>query len=344
MKRMEYALLALAGLAMVMVSGVPGYAASPQMTTVTALTSTPGHVETMAMDAFADVVRKNHPGLRVSSLPSQGYFYNLKILIDEPAKRKETIIGNSAPGMGFATAKKPPFTDGFKGVVMKHLWVAYSPVLLWATANPDIQAVYDLVGKRVANPPTAGGANMVLSSVLKAAGIFDKLGSISYSSLDTLHEFVLDGKSDACAIVNLANTMTGEAVAQAAVLQLSSLSKTVGYVSCGKSKEDVIAILARSPLAKSHNAVTLPVGSLPKQTREVYAVSEDNWIDADASMDENLVYEIVKARLVYHEALRAYGGLSAIQTKEYLCSIAQKDPGSFHPGALHAYREAGLLK
>jgi uncharacterized protein len=320
-------------------------AAPPEQKIVTAMLTSPGHLATMSMDGFADIMRKKHSWLRVSVLPTQGYFYNLKVLVDEPGKRLNSVIGNSDTGMRLAATKQKPFTEGFKGANLKHLWNDYAPILFWATAQPDkIQTVYDLAGKRLAHPPTAGSANLGLSSVLKGAKIFDKLGAIAYGAQENAHDLVLDGKADACGVVTLGNAVTGANVAQVGVVQLSSLAKNVGYVSCGKDKADTARIVAASDIATTHRAVVLPVGSLPKQTREVYAISNDCWIDADASMSNDLAYELVKAKLAYTADLKAYGGLLAIYSKEYACDGAQQQPDLWHPGALRAYREAGLVK
>jgi TRAP-type uncharacterized transport system substrate-binding protein len=328
------------------ISLMPAYAAGPQeQKIVTAMVTSPGHLATMAMDGFADILRKKHPWLRVSVLPTQGYFYNLKVIVDEPGKRTNTIIGNSNPGMRMAKTNTEPFKQGFSGANPKHLWNDYAAILFWATTQPDkIKTVYDLAGKRLAHPPTAGAANIGLTSVLKGAGVFDKLGAITYGSLDNVHDLVLDGKADACAVVTLGNGVTGANVAQAGIVQLSSLAKTFGYVSCGKDKADVARVIANSDIAASHRAVLLPVGSLPKQTREVYGISDDCWVDADASMPEEIAYELVKSKIAYTADLKAYGGLLAISSKEYSCEGAQKNADLWHPGALRAYREAGLIK
>ena len=175
----------------------PALGSSHPEVMVAAMGSTPKHLATIGMNGFADILRKQHPWLRMSVLPTQGYIYNLKVIVDEPAKRKNTIFGSSPPVHRAAVNSKKPFTEGLKGANPKHIWNEYAPMLHWATTQPDkIKTLRDLAGKKMAHPPAAGGANLELTAVLKGAGVLDKLGSLDHVSFGSIHSLLLPDGSD----------------------------------------------------------------------------------------------------------------------------------------------------
>jgi TRAP-type uncharacterized transport system substrate-binding protein len=308
------------------------------------MVSTPEHLASMANDGFADILRKRHPWLRVSVLPTQGYMYNLKVIVDEPAKRKNTVFGSAPAVYQTAVDSKMPFTEGLKTANPKHLWNEYAPILHWATTQPDkIKTIYDMAGKKVAHPAAASGINLELSAILKGAGVFDKLGSMAHVSIDNIHSLLLDGLADVGAVNSLGNSADGSCVPLTGIVQISSMAKTFGYIGIGTSLQDAQKNIAASPIPTMH-AGRIPNGTLPRQTGDVYAMFGICWKDADATFPEELAYALVKAKLEYCDALKSYGGLLKIHTKEFFCYDAEKELNRWHPGALRAYREAGLLK
>lgn len=288
--------------------------------------------------ATDDLLRKVHPWLRTSTVATQGHIHILKMMINEPKRRKNTIFSTDFGVITLAQQKKESFPEGLRGLQPKALRIVTAIPHFWMTLDPKIRSIQDFVGKNIVSTPVGGTANYVAMALLKAAGLSDKI-KVQHMGFGSMSDVLLDNLANVSLAGAIGNPLIEEFKPIGYVLQLQSAGRDTYLVGYGATEKQVLDLIAKAGLAGKVFAVKLP--QLGGKQQETVIGFENLCFDAvDASFPEDMAYEFVKTTIDKLGDLKTYGGLYTPFTKEYLL-YRLKDV--LHPGALRAYKEAGLI-
>ncbi len=286
--------------------------------------------------AIDDLLSKHHPWLRYSPMETQGGIYNLSVMINDPVRSKDTIFLTDPSSQWMAKNKMDPFKDGFKAMQPKALLNLAWCTWLVVTENPGINGPQYLAGKRVVSGPTAGTANMVWESILKAAGVHSKLSSLQHVGFGQVSGVLLDHLADVGIVATYLNTATWERVDGPALFELMASGRSFHFV--GGFKPMVEQVIRDGMPTKE---VSIPAKTFAKQEQALDVFANPLIHGVDATFPEEYAYEYIKTILGNIKELNTYGGLAKILTPEFMTY----DLGDqLHPGARKAYQEKGLLK
>ncbi|MBI3372596.1 MAG: TAXI family TRAP transporter solute-binding subunit [Betaproteobacteria bacterium] len=325
------ALIALAGLSMQVHAQVPQ---RPQVL-LTHLTAPAGIGEFEWGLSIDRILAKQSAWLRQRSQPTQGYIYNLRTAIDASATWNTLVFNMDPVSPWLASKKQPPFENGMGDLELRGLMNATWPVWFLLTKAPDVKTVKDLAGRRVALGPKAGTASLMMEETLKAAGVYDKV-VLQHLSFADITNGLLDDTID----VGLANLwMNGAA---------NKIGPTQGIVTLQASgKPFRYVLIDRATLEKTRNErgvpykiVNIPNGTLPLQTQEMSSFVNPDYVAVHRNFPEESAYEYVRLVIRHLDEVNQVGGIASIFTREFLPFGID----NLHPGAIRAYREAGLLK
>jgi len=288
---------------------------------------------------LAEIINKNHPYIRAVARETRGSTENQMTLLSHPEMRKDTIF--NANGLSFHNAKnavppfKSPYTTG--RVIIKYSDVI--PILF--TINKNIRNKEDLAGKRLITLGAQHTITKMFETVIKDIwGLGDKVKFMHGGGFEDAGDAIRDGIAD-FGMTSLSTIRGAGKFIAVPALQEIMHAKDVYFVNL--SREDV------KKLSEKLGDLPIFYGEVPQGAlgqRQVtagtsYGHSNEWW--ADASMDENIVYEITK--LIYEHAndFKTYHGMAKLWDADKLYDTPLPKE-VYHPGALKFYREKGFMK
>ncbi|HEU5067795.1 MAG TPA: TAXI family TRAP transporter solute-binding subunit [Sphingomicrobium sp.] len=287
--------------------------------------------------ALEKISKDANAGVIVNSSESPGFLYNIKKLDRDQAAQKNTVVGSGSGLLSLATNGRAPFKKKYKSL---KLIANYEVEGTWlATLDPSIKTVKDLVGKRVAL-----GRSAQINWTIEPREIFEhgwdiplnKL-HIQYVGIKEAVDALLNGTADAAIVGGYFNPAEGKVVPSPQTLELLSSGRSIHFIPWGK---EFVEKTAKHGVAI--RPYTLPAGSVEglKQPLEIFA---DNtaWMVA-ADFPEKNAYELTKLIIANSSKFGKFTALGKLLTKELLTSGWKTT--DIAPGALRAYKEAGLIK
>jgi TRAP transporter TAXI family solute receptor len=281
------------------------------------------------------ILAKYSPWLRQRSQPTQGYIYNLRTAIDGSANWKTMVFNMDPVSPWLASKKQPPFENGLGKLELRALMNATWPAWFLMTQSPDVKSVQDLAGRRVALGAKAGTATVMMEETLKAAGVYDKI-TLQYLSFTDITNGLLDGTIDvglANLWMNGANNRIGPTQG---IINLQASGKPFRYVSIERS----VLEKTRNERGVPYRILDIPNGTLPLQTQAMSAYANPDYVAVPKEFPEEAAYEYVRLVVRHLDEVNKTGGIASIFTREFLPFGLE----NLHPGAVRAYREAGLTK
>lgn len=314
--------------------GPPALAAGPA--TVNLLTAPFGTGSYVIGNALEQISKKN-PSVHIVSAESPGFVYNIKKLASDPAAQKTTIIGSGPVVAALAERGEKPFDKKYPGV---KLLANYNLVSVWlATLNPNIKTINDLRGKKIAlgRAPQINWAVEPRDLLEYGYGIPASELNLQYAGPKGAVAALLDGTVDAAVVGGYLDPGKGT---------ISLSPQTLEFVASGRkfhmlgwSAEAVKKTAAKGiPISP----FTLPAGSIEgvKGKMPIF-VDQDAWV-VSANFPEERAYEITKMIIKNIDNFTKYTALGKLMS---LKALPFGWPQSeIHPGALRAYKEAGILK
>lgn len=287
--------------------------------------------------ALEQISKKNHPWLRISHAESPGFVFNIRKLDREPPIKTSMIIGSGAGVSGLATVGEKPFDKKYPAL---KLIANYNLTAVWlATLNPGIRSIKDLAGKKVAlgRAPQINWAVQPEWTIRYGWGLPAGKVSVQYVGTKEAVDALLDGTVDAAVVGGYFDPLTNKLELSPQTVEFLAAGRKVTHLQWGK--EAVKKTIARG---MNMAPVTIPPNTISGVTEpmEIFADSAA-WMVAP-EFPEELAYETT--RLIIQN-IKAFGEVHAIgklmSTAAMRYGWEEKD---IHPGALRAYREAGILK
>jgi TRAP transporter TAXI family solute receptor len=310
-------------------------AARPE-TTVSLLSAPFGTATYVLFNTLEQISKKNHPWLRISSSESPGFVFNMKKLDAEPELRKTTIIG-SGPAVGrLASDGVRPFDKKLPS--MKVIGNATIVVVWLATTDPKIKSADDVKGKRIG----LGQAAQINWAVLPRAvvehgwGILKQV-NVQYLGPKPAITALLDGKVDLAIAGGYLNAETATLALSPQTSELIASGRSLYHLPFGTD-----AVKKTEPKGYQIEPYTIAKGAIDGKNEPLESfIDSAAWMVAPEFPDE-IAYETTKL-LINH--IGEFGEVHAIGKLMSLKGLVLGwKPEDIHPGALRAYKEAGIIK
>lgn len=305
--------------------------------TVSLITAPFGTGSYVLGSALEEISKKNHPWLRISHAESPGFVFNIRKLDREPDLKKTMIVGSGSGVSGLAVAGEKPFDKKYPPL---KLLANYNLTAVWlATLDPNIKSVKDLAGKKIAlgRAPQINWAVQPEWALRYGWELPADQVKVQYVGTKEAVAALLDGNADAAVVGGYFDPLTNK-------LELSP--QTVEFLASGRKITHLPwgVEAVKKTIARGMNMVpvTIPANTIPGVTTpmEIFA-DTTGWMVAP-EFPEELAYETTK--LIINN-LKTFGEVHALGKLMSTAAMAYgADPEAIHPGALRAYREAGIIK
>lgn len=316
--------------------GLPAQAADHAQVTVSLITA-PFGTGSYVIGGALEQISKKHPWLRIVSSESPGFVYNIKKLASEPALQKTTIFGSGPVVAALAERGEKPFDKKYPGV---KLLGNYNSGAIWlATLNPNIKTISDLQGKKVAlgRAPQINWAVEPKAVIEFGYGIPANKINIQYAGPQEAVAALLDGTVDAAVVGGYLNPEKSQISLSPQTMEFVASGRKIQHL--GWSTEAVTKTVAKGfPIAP----FTLPPNSIQGQNTPLSVFVDNNAWVASANFPDEYAYEIIKMVIANIDKFAEFTALGKLMSPGALAfGWPQED---IHPGALRAYKEAGIIK
>ncbi|MGE0313614.1 MAG: TAXI family TRAP transporter solute-binding subunit [Lautropia sp.] len=281
------------------------------------------------------ILARHSAWLRKRSQPTQGYIFNLRTAL-EPSTRLDELVFNCDPiSPWLAERKQPPFQSGLGKLRPLGLMNCAWPIWMFVTRNPAISKPSDLAGKRVALGPRAGTASLMGEELLKATGLHGKV-KLQHLAFPDIVKGLLDDTIEVGYANLWYNAQANKLGTTQGIINLEASGKDFHYVAFDRAQYESTRKDRGIPI----QIVDVPDKTVPLQTRPMTVMANADYVAVDASMPDDVAYEIVRTALQYLPEINETGGMASIFTKEFMPYRID----AMHPGAKRAYVEAGLVR
>lgn len=298
--------------------------------------------------SYERIFETYHPWLRVAAQETPGFVYNMKEMGRNKKRWKTHVFGTSeAVAASAEHAIEPFFRERINSKAFKYLYpiAGYGAATwFWVTLDPKIKTMMDFNGKRV-GVGLRGQVNWGLwpTVALETLGINAKLEYLGpHPALDAL----LDGRVDA-AQVNVYLAIVQPPGKDVPARPLAILQKLIAsrkkfyYVNYDNNWTERLkqqkGYLLASPLE-------VEAATLPQQDKKVFGIQSipSGWA-VHETFPEEIAYEFTKFMVQHGNKLAKYSkmGMFFVIPKGLLKKMNYTEE-NVHPGAVRAYKEAGL--
>ena len=276
--------------------------------------------------AVARLISQHIPGVQATAEVTSASVDNLKLL----QLGKVDLALTLADTLAEAVAGRGPFKETGAVGTVRTIAVLYTNYLhVVAPAGKGIKSIADLRGKVVSVGSPGSGTELLADRALAAAGI-DPRKDITRHALSVAESAgaLKDGKVDAFFWSGGLPTAS-----------IQDLAATPGLSIAMIGQVDVLPALQRQFGAELYRLATIPPGTYRGIDTETHTIGVTNLLVASSSMDDELVYQIVKMLFEQKAALEA-----AHPEARHLAPPASLSggPAEFHPGARRYYGATGV--
>ncbi len=287
--------------------------------------------------ALEEISKKKHPWLRISHSESPGFIFNVKKLDKEPELKKTMIVGSGAGVSGLAEAGDSPFDKKYAPL---KLLANYSLGAYWlATLDPKIKSVADLSGKKVALGRAAQINWAVQPEWIMRVGYGlgkDKV-SLQYVGTKEAVDALLDGTVDAAVVGGYFDPLSKKMELSPQTSEFIAAGRNVTHLAWGSTKVD----MAKAKGMKMAN-ITVPANTIAGVSVPLEVAADTTSWMVSAEFPDELAYETTKLIIDNIKQFGDFHALGKLMSPAGL--IYGWEISDIHPGALRAYREAGLIK
>lgn len=271
-----------------------------------------------------------------------GYLANIRMMKDE-SRWKEFVFGTEDTVIQLARRGGEEWFDEFMPEPVNINFKLLYGEAWWAqgrffvTYDEDIETVSDLKGKKIAvglRSQSDWGFNARL--FLKYAyGITPENTEIDHVTPGTLTQQLIDGNVDATVTVFAAEPHQKEWLVGGPLRQLEAAGD-LNYISIGPEAVETI----NEQFDTTFLSLEVPAGTLPDQDEPFYAAVNRGYKAVHPDFPEEGAYNIVKSVLEMGPKMKELHPLWKIWSPELM--VHGLSPENAHPGAIRAYKEAGL--
>lgn len=278
-------------------------------------------------------ISNKHPWLRVVASESPGYVFNLKKLNADAALKKNTVIGSGPALMGLAAAGTKPFSEK---LASPKLIGNMSIVAVWlASLDGNLQGGADIAGKRIA----LGKSAQINWAVLPRAVVEHGWGvtaDVQYLGPKPATSALLDGKADLTIVGGYINPKQNKLALAPPTLELVATGRKLNHLSFGQA-----AVEKTIPKGFQIVPFTIDAGMIEGRNKPLETFIDTSSLTVDETFPEDVAYALTKMIIENVGRFGEFHAVGKLMSKESL-AFGWK-PENIHPGALKAYKEAGVL-
>ncbi len=328
--------------------GVSALSASPttagaEPTKVDVLVSPSGSGPYLAWATMQNYAGDYTKKIAPQAIETPGFTYNVRFLASSPNLWKNTIIGSGEVVEWAATKGIAPFFPKPLEAVkdFKVLGVMSRTTNLFVTLDSDIKKKEDFAGRRVAvGLLTQNEWGMHQRMMLDRWGMTKKLKSFDALGPGQNIDALLDGRADIGTLVAHSNKDFSFTLEAGPFKKLQSAGRPYTYVHI--APKDIQSYIDDTGVPFSIQS--LPANTISNQPNPVTSFGNFTLLSVHKSFPEDLAYEMTKLWLTAGPKLGEYSAIAKIWDQETVATLARTTPERIHPGALRAYKEAGLVK
>lgn len=280
-------------------------------------------------------ISKAHDGpVQVVAQESPGFVFNIKKLEADEAARANTVIGTGAVVSTMAQRGEGPFDAEHAPVL---LLGNYSLASTWlVTLDPEIQSVADLEGRTIGlgRAPQINWAVEPETLMRVGWGLEDI--NVEYLGPPDAIAALLDGRVDAAVVGAYANAETSQFVTAPPTTELLASGRDLIHLPWGEEAVQRV-IDSGMPIA----GFTVPGGAIEGMESDFAGFVDSAAWAASPEFPEETAYKIVSMILANIDRFGEYAATGDLMSKRGLVFGWSED--RIHPGALRAYREAGVI-
>lgn len=286
-----------------------------------------------------DYTKKIEP----KAVETPGFTYNVRFLASSPDLWKNTIIGSGEVVEWAAiNGVAPFFPEPLQAVKdFQVLGVMSRTTNLFVTLDPKITKKEDFAERRVAvGLLTQNEWGMHQRMMLDHWGMTGKLKSFDALGPGQNIDALLDGRADIGTLVAHSNKDFSFTLEAGPFKKLQSAGRPYNYVHI--QDKDIQSYIDATGVPFSIQ--TLPANTISNQPEPVTSFGNYTLLSVHKSFPEELAYEMTKLWLTAGPQLGKYSAIAKIWDQETVGTLARTSPERMHPGAMRAYKEAGLVK
>lgn len=277
------------------------------------------------------------------AVETPGFTYNVRFMAQTPDKWKSTVFGSGEVVEWAAREGIEPFFPAPLEAAkdFRYIGVMSQSSNLFVTLSPDIQKPEDFVGKRVAvGLLTQNEWGMHQRMMLDWWGITPKLKSFDALGPGQNIDALLDGRSDVGTLVVHSAVGYTYNLEPGPFKTLESSGRDWFYVNIPEDKIQSYIDDRGAPF----KIRKVKAGTFTNQPNDLTTFGNFMTMSAHKDFPEDLAYEMTKLWLEMGPKIGQYSAIAQIWNPKTVSALARLQPDRFHPGALRAYDEAGLLE
>ena len=331
-------------LSAIAVAGIGGWSVAAAETapkTILSLEWPTGYGPPESIVMLSRFVSESSGKINLSAQETAGDVYNIKEMSQNKNRWDRTIFGTGANIFYLAENGVAPFFDKPIKVEWKHLFAdAVWMLNNFITLDPSIKSPADFKGKRIALGQRTGSEWAAKPTIIlrEAYGITDKNATISYLDAASAVSALLDGRVDVAIAGIITNSELNPVLPHRNLQEASASGRRIYYVEIGA---DVVARL-RNKTGAPYISIPVPPNSLPQQgDRTLSLVGNQGFHSAHPSFPEEHAYEVTKHVIQAAPKVAKFGGLGTVFRDPRILTAGLTEQNT-HPGAIRAFKEAGL--
>lgn len=297
----------------------------------------------LAWATIETYAKDHHSWLRPKAVEAPGFVYNVRFASKNPDIWKNTLWGSGEVVEWAAINGVEPFwkepAENVKD--FRIIGTMSQTSNLFVATDPAIKSATDFVGKRVATGLLSQNEwGMAQRLILDGMNITKKTKSYSALGPNANIEALLDGRADVGTVVLHSARDFKNNLEAGPFKTLESSGRSWHYVNIPeKAITDYITNTGAPFMLRK-----IPAKTMTNQPEEVVTVGNHMLLSAHKSFPEELAYEFAKLWVKMGPVVAKYQAVGGIWDSQSVANLARIKPERFHPGALRAYKELGLLK
>jgi len=284
--------------------------------------------------AMEQISKKTGAKIQLVAAETPGLVFNLKQLKADPGTKPDTLTPYTFGLAYLAENGLKPFSEPTPA---PKLLATYLLGSVWlATLDENIKEPKDLIGKRVGlgRPPQILWT-IEPELIIKHGWGLDGQIDIEYLGTKQAAQALLDGTVDAAIIGGYADPINKTFSPSPQTLTVVGSGKTLYHIPWGEE-----AVAKTIAAGVGINKLTIPKDAIAGVNADMPGFFDPIAWGAYPEMPDETAYEITKMIIENVGMFKEYHALGKLMSRESLAYGV--DPSKIHPGALRAYKEAGL--
>ena len=324
--------------ALVLGMGLPATVPAAEKPVINLLSTPFGTGSYVLGTAMEAIINKGEYPFRVAHAETPGQAFNINKMSSDKAARSNTVCTASLGINWLADHGKKPFPERREPL---KLIGSYGYCVTWlVTADPSIKTMADLKGKRIAMgriPQVIWGYEPDALLKYGYGDDFYKSLRIQYVGTSEAATALVNGQVDAATIGGYVDPVKGTFSPAPQTVEVSASGRELAHLDWTKAAVE-------NTSAKDITLIPyqVPAGSVEGQTAPLWAGADMHGLYAHAEFPEATAYILAKAMIDHVDQFPNYHAMGALMSREGLVKGCPVE--DIHPGALRAYKEAGIIK